>query len=313
MRKIILVLGWTVASVSAFSQWTDNGSSITTFDKVGINTNSVSIAGTGVNQLVIGNGASSQGLVINAGNANDGILAFANTGVLKARFIYDNSTNKLNFWSVAHGHLITLDSEGRLGLGIDPGDISGTAIRDLVIGDGTSSRGLVVNASPSHDAILAFASSNVLKARFIYDNNTSTLNFWSVANGNLMTINQTGQMGIGTTTMGTYKLAVEGSVGAREVKVEASGWSDFVFKPDYDLPTLEEVAEHIAEKGHLPEIPSETEVTENGINLGEMDAKLLQKIEELTLYLIDVNQQVQQLRSENEALKAQVNRLENEK
>ena len=109
-------------------------------------------------------------------------------------------------------------------------------------------------------------------------------------------------LAIGTTTSGSHKLAVEGSIGAREVKVEASGWSDFVFEPGYSLPTLEEVEQHIAEKGHLPEIPSEAEVTENGINLGEMNAKLLQKIEELTLYLIEQNKRMSNLEARNAAL-----------
>lgn len=81
-------------------------------------------------------------------------------------------------------------------------------------------------------------------------------------------------------------------------------WSDFVFENDYDLPTLEEVEEHIAENGHLPEIPSEAEVTENGINLGEMDAKLLQKIEELTLYLIEQNKEIKELKKEISDMKS---------
>lgn len=119
-----------------------------------------------------------------------------------------------------------------------------------------------------------------------------------------------GSVGIGTTTMGSHKLAVEGSIGAREIKVEASGWSDFVFENDYKLRTLEEVAEHIRENGHLPEIPSEAEVTENGINLGAMNAKLLQKIEELTLYMIDMNRRVNELETENQELKEKVNHLE---
>jgi hypothetical protein len=63
-------------------------------------------------------------------------------------------------------------------------------------------------------------------------------------------------------------------------------WSDFVFKKDYNLPTLAEVEKHIREKGNLENIPGEKEVLENGISLGEMNAKLLQKIEELTLYSI---------------------------
>jgi len=109
-------------------------------------------------------------------------------------------------------------------------------------------------------------------------------------------------LGIGTFSTGTHKLAVEGSIGAREIKVEASGWSDFVFYKDYKLPTLEEVEQYITDNGHLPEIPSESEVTENGINLGEMDAKLLQKIEELTLYLIEQSKEIKELKTKNENL-----------
>ncbi|MCX2680629.1 tail fiber protein [Galbibacter sp. EGI 63066] len=100
-------------------------------------------------------------------------------------------------------------------------------------------------------------------------------------------INGNGSVGIGTSTTSSHKLAVEGSIGAREVKVEASGWSDFVFENDYNLPTLEEVEQHIQEKGHLKDIPSAKEVEENGIYLGDMNAKLLQKIEELMLYTIE--------------------------
>ncbi|WP_421876445.1 hypothetical protein [Marinoscillum sp.] len=100
-------------------------------------------------------------------------------------------------------------------------------------------------------------------------------------------------LAIGTSSTGSHKLAVGGSIGAREIKVEAGTWSDFVFDSDYELRTLEEVEKHINEKGHLPEIPNEVEVAENGINLGEMDAKLLQKIEELTLYLIEQNKELE--------------------
>lgn len=118
-----------------------------------------------------------------------------------------------------------------------------------------------------------------------------------------MHIEPNGNIGIGSSSTGSHKLAVEGTIGAREIKVEASGWSDFVFEKDYTLRTLEEVEEHIAEKGHLPEIPSEAEVIENGINLGEMDAKLLQKIEELTLYLIEQNKEIIEMKKEISTLK----------
>tara|TARA_R110000796_G_scaffold250650_2_gene380107 strand:+ start:4294 stop:4599 length:306 start_codon:yes stop_codon:yes gene_type:complete len=93
-------------------------------------------------------------------------------------------------------------------------------------------------------------------------------------------------------------LAVEGSIGAREIKVEVSAWSDFVFEKNYDLPTLKEVEQHINKKGHLKDIPSAQEVKENGIQLGEMNAKLLQKIEELTLYVIQLNKENQEIKKQ---------------
>ena len=96
-----------------------------------------------------------------------------------------------------------------------------------------------------------------------------------------------GNVGIGTTNTRGYKLAVNGKIRAKEIVVEASPWPDFVFKPNYDLPTLKEVEEHILINRHLPNIPSEKEVQKNGISLGDMNAKLLQKVEELTLYTIE--------------------------
>ncbi|SMD37003.1 hypothetical protein SAMN04488029_3185 [Reichenbachiella faecimaris] len=125
------------------------------------------------------------------------------------------------------------------------------------------------------------------------------------------TVENNGSVGIGTINTGSYKLAVNGSIRSKEVKVEAN-WSDFVFYDNYELRTLEEVEQHINEKGHLPEIPSEAEITENGINLGEMDAKLLQKIEELTLYMIEMNKRMGQLEQENSELKKEVSALKNE-
>ncbi|MGL5233772.1 MAG: hypothetical protein ACRC8Z_03315 [Empedobacter falsenii] len=70
-----------------------------------------------------------------------------------------------------------------------------------------------------------------------------------------------------------------------------NGWADYVFKEDYPLPTLQEVEKHIKEKGYLPHIPSEKEVVANGISVGETQKLLLQKIEELTLYIIEQNKE----------------------
>ena len=104
-----------------------------------------------------------------------------------------------------------------------------------------------------------------------------------------------GNVGIGTSNSQGYKLAVNGTIRAKEVKVE-TGWAGFVFKEGYQLPTLEEVENHINEKGHLPNIPSEAEVRANGVDLRAMNAKLLQKIEELTLYVIELRKEINELK-----------------
>jgi len=124
------------------------------------------------------------------------------------------------------------------------------------------------------------------------------------------------RVGIGTNTPDAT-LAVNGTVHSKEVKVDVLGWPDYVFKKEYDLPTLEKVEKHINEKGHLENIPSEEEVVKNGINLGEINMKLLQKIEELTLYIIDINKKVNalelnnsQLAEENKVLIKKVDDLE---
>jgi hypothetical protein len=107
------------------------------------------------------------------------------------------------------------------------------------------------------------------------------------SSGNVIIATGGGNVGIGTTNPGNYKLAVEGTIGAREVKVTTSAWADFVFHPTYKLRTLGELEQFIKTNNHLPEIPTESEVKEKGVGLGEMNAKLLQKVEELTLYLIE--------------------------
>jgi hypothetical protein len=132
---------------------------------------------------------------------------------------------------------------------------------------------------------------------------------WGTGNNVYMNL-KSGNLGLGTEETGSHKLAVEGSIGAREIQVEASGWSDFVFENEYELMSLEETEQFILKHKHLPDVPKESEVLEKGINLGEMDAKLLQKIEELTLYVIEQNrlnkvqqEKIQQLENELNSLK----------
>lgn len=129
--------------------------------------------------------------------------------------------------------------------------------------------------------------------KFITSQNTPTNPDASVQ----MIIDKYGNVGIGTETPDT-KLAVNGLIHTREVKVDLSGWPDFVFKKDFNLPTLDEVEEQIYKNGHLKDIPSAKEVEIDGVKLGEMNKLLLQKVEELTLYIIQINRELQQVKSQ---------------
>lgn len=126
---------------------------------------------------------------------------------------------------------------------------------------------------------------------------------FSIDNTPRLLINTDGNVSIGTTTPGTHKLAVEGKIGAREVNVTLAAWSDYVFADDYNLPSLSELELFIKEHQHLPEIPTEKEVLENGVNLGEMNALLLKKIEELTLHMIALEKRLAQQEKLNKELR----------
>ncbi|MEP5341899.1 MAG: hypothetical protein ABJQ50_19455, partial [Algibacter sp.] len=111
----------------------------------------------------------------------------------------------------------------------------------------------------------------------------------------------TDQVGINTNYVPSdYTFAVNGKMITEEVLVQLrTVWPDYVFENNYNLPTLTEVEFHIKENGHLQNIPSATEVEEHGILLGDMNAKLLQKIEELTLYTIQQQKELELQKDKN--------------
>ncbi len=121
-------------------------------------------------------------------------------------------------------------------------------------------------------------------------NGTSTNGLFVGTNGNV-------RIGAGTGNP-SKALEVNGVVRSKEVLVEATGWADFVFEKDYKLMSLAEVEQFVKQHGHLPEIPSANEVEENGISLGEMNALLLQKIEEMTLHLIEMEKRLIELENQ---------------
>lgn len=119
-----------------------------------------------------------------------------------------------------------------------------------------------------------------------------------------------GSVGIGTTDTKGYKLAVNGTAVFTRAVVKLYGnWPDYVFSPLYQLPTLHEVKVYINKYQHLADMPAADDIKKDGIDLGDNQVKLLKKVEELTLYLIDLNEKLERLFVENEVLKKKVNSI----
>jgi hypothetical protein len=125
----------------------------------------------------------------------------------------------------------------------------------------------------------------------------------------IMTLQASGNVGVGTTNPQS-KLAVNGNITAKDVMVTNTGWSDYVFQPGYRLRPLREVGAYIQAHHHLPDIPSEAEVKERGVRVGEMQVKLLAKIEELTLHMIRADDRNNRLDRQNQELRDRIARLE---
>lgn len=136
---------------------------------------------------------------------------------------------------------------------------------------------------------------------------------------NVLFANTAGRVGIGTsspthllTVNGTVRaeeVLVESGIAAKEISVRPQSWADDVFEDGYRLKALSEVAAHIEAEGHLPDVPSAATVAEQGVSVGEMQSTLLRKIEELTLYVIRLDESNQQLVEENRKLRADVDLL----
>ena len=120
---------------------------------------------------------------------------------------------------------------------------------------------------------------------------------WTTIGSNIYN-NTTANIGIGTTDTKGYKLAVNGSAIFTKATVKPSAaWPDYVFSPEYKLTPLDSLEEFIQLNKHLPEVPSADEVQKDGVDLGDNQALLLKKIEELTLIVIEQNKQIQELKS----------------
>lgn len=134
----------------------------------------------------------------------------------------------------------------------------------------------------------------------------------ATANANVVfTVENDGSVGIGTNTP-KAKLAVNGNILAKEIKIKTDiSVPDYVFDPDYQLPTLSSIEQYVTRHRHLPEVPSAAEIAKEGVDLTEMNLLLLKKIEELTLHLIAKEKEIETLKtSQKESFKEFSDRLQ---
>ena len=148
----------------------------------------------------------------------------------------------------------------------------------------------------------------------IFPDANNNIVMWSQNSGGQTVVLQPswGQVAIGTYTPATgYKFSVKGKMICEEARVQLNAsWPDYVFANDYNLRPLDELEKLIKDKNHLPNIPPAAQVEKEGFDLGGMSIKLLEKVEELTLYVIELNKKYNELKENNRRLTQQVNKLQ---
>ncbi len=261
-----------------------------------------------------GSSANSQFIATNGtGTTQFGQLgtAFSNIGLLAnhSSFILSNgNSNGLRLFTLGSTNL-TLGTNNTAAMTILPGGNTG-------IGTTSPANILEVSSIASYETQIAAVSSinNDIFGFRLQNTGTggqdwrleqgrSATGSFEIYNGTNtvtpLTILPGGNVGIGTTDPQGYKLAVNGNAIAESMTVKLHGsWPDYVFQSKYTLPSLNVVKAYIDQNQHLPDMPSEAEVAKNGINLGEMNMKLLKKVEELTLYAIEQQKHIDKLEEE---------------
>ncbi len=188
---------------------------------------------------------------------------------------------------------MTVKNNGRVGIGtnaptavLDIRTISNPSLPQLNLYDNNAigySRLQFQNASGSNFWQIAAYNTAV--------NANELLNFYNSTSGNVMSITGDGKVGIGTTNPGAFRLAVNGFIRAKEIRVN-TGWADYVFEDDYVLKPLAEVESFIKANKHLPDMPAAEQLQKDGVDISAMQTKMMAKIEELTLHLIEANKKI---------------------
>jgi len=224
-------------------------------------------------------------------------MKFSNNGVISfyTRAVNANSSNSFDNWTLENSYKrMTILNNGNVGIGVIPQHklhVNGDGrIKDIYIGSTPQGGGF-------HDGVSGLYNLHLNAAKF---NGVGGNVVFLIDGSQEMVLNPDGNLGIGTTSPDN-KLDVNGTIRAKEIIVE-TGWSDYVFYDDYQLPTLEEEEGHIKAKGHL--IGFESEAAMGGeAKLGDVAKRQQAKIEEMMLHLIEMKKEIVRLKEENEQQK----------
>lgn len=226
-------------------------------------------------------GYGNNGPFLNAGTGNMG-MAISKNGTFKLKLHIDAATE-------------------RVGIGGNAVPAASVHVNSSLTSDTIK----LTNATTGHGAGDGLDIMNTGSNAFLFNRENGSLTF-GTNNASRMNITSAGLVTIGTvTTPAGYKLYVETGILTEKIKValkSSANWADYVFADNYKLTPLNEVETYIQENKHLPGVPSAEEVVKDGLDLAKMDAKLLEKIEELTLYMIKMEKEIEQLKATNEHL-----------
>ncbi len=280
-----------------------SGANNTAIGSTALQDNTTGSSNTAVGGFALGNNFT--------GSNNTGIGANAQVGapdLTNATAIGANAT-------VSVSNAVVLGSGANVGIGTSSptnrlevvsafdGDGISLVGTTSLIGSGPKSAGFKLSDNVGHSGALGLASasnawmSGVASGDLVLTNSGGKIQLGTGSSSAFPTMTIAGgKVGIGTFNP-LYQLSVNGTIQSKEVRVE-TGWADFVFEKDYALRSLTEVEKYISANNHLPDIPSAKEIQENGLPVAEMQTKMMAKIEELTLYVIALQKQVDALKKD---------------